>query len=141
MFPIILIACGLVAVTVFVHAFGLALILRLLLRSHVSPPTSFWSISCLLIRAAWLLILIHLLEISVWGAFYYWKNCQPDIESALYFSGVTYTTVGYGDLLLPQPWRLLGPVEGLTGILMCGLSAGIFFALVSRIYSPHFKQK
>ena len=39
-------------------------------------------------------------------------------ESSLYFSGVTYTTLGYGDLVLPKEWRLLGPVQGLTGILI-----------------------
>ena len=42
------------------------------------------------------------------------------------------TTLGYGDLVLPHKWRLLGPVEGLTGILMCGLSTGFFFAFFSR---------
>jgi hypothetical protein len=50
----------------------------------------------------------------------------------LYFSGVTYTSLGYGDLMLPKPWRLLGPLETLTGILMCGLSTGLFFAVVTR---------
>ena len=59
----------------------------------------------------------------------------PEAETAFYFSGVTYATIGYGDVVLPQPWRLFGPVEGLTGILMCGLSAGMFFAVVNRIYS------
>ena len=49
-----------------------------------------------------------------------------------YFSAVTYTTVGYGDLVLPQEWRLVGAVEGLTGILMCGLSTGLFFAVVGK---------
>jgi len=39
--------------------------------------------------------------------------------------------------VLKEPWRMLGPVEGLTGILMCGLSAGIFFAVVSKIYLSH----
>lgn len=57
---------------------------------------------------------------------------MPDAESAFYFSGVTYTTVGYGDLVLPKPWRLLAPLEALTGILMCGLSTGLFFAVVSQ---------
>ena len=51
------------------------------------------------------------------------------------FLGVTYTTVGYGDLVLPQEWRLIGSVEGLTGILMCGLSSGLFFAVVSRVFA------
>ncbi len=140
MLQTVFIACGLVAVTVFVHAIGLALILRILRRLNAAPPTSFWPIAWLLVRVAWALILIHLVEIAVWGAFYFWQDCLPDAESAFYFAGVTYTTVGYGDLVLQTPWRMLGPVEGLTGILMCGLSAGIFFAVVSRIFSSHIKQ-
>ena len=130
----ILIACVLVAITVAVHAVGLAVLLRALMRSHALPPTRFWPITWLLIRVTWSLILIHLAEITVWGMFYFWQHCLPDAESAFYFAGVTYTTVGYGDLVLPKPWRMLGPVEGLTGILMCGLSTGFFFAVVSKVF-------
>src|SRR6266566_2737821 len=131
-----LIACGLVAVTVAVHAVGLAWLLRAFMKSHALPPTRFWPITWLLIRVTWCLILIHMVEISVWGIFYFWKDCLPDAESAFYFAGVTYTTVGYGDLVLPKLWRMLGPVEGLTGILMCGLSTGFFFAIVSKVFRP-----
>jgi hypothetical protein len=59
---------------------------------------------------------------------------MPDLASALYFSAVTYTTTGYGDLVLAEEWRLLGAVEALTGILMCGWSTGFFFAVVNRLY-------
>jgi hypothetical protein len=115
--------------------------LAALVRSRADPPSETWPIVWLLVRLAWLLILIHALEISVWALFYRWWDCMPDAESAFYFSGVTYTTLGYGDLVLPQRWRLLGPVEGLTGILMCGLSAGLFFATVTRIYAPRLATK
>jgi len=135
----IFIACVLVAATVAVHAVGLAFLLRTFMRSHTLPPTRFWPITWLLIRVTWWLILIHLLEITVWALFYSWQGCLPDLESAFYFAGVTYTTVGYGDLVLPKEWRMLGPVEGLTGILMCGLSAGLFFAVVSKIYASHLE--
>jgi hypothetical protein len=47
---------------------------------------------------------------------------------------VTYATIGYGEVVMAKPWRLLAPIEGLTGILMCGLSTGIFFAMVNHIY-------
>ena len=57
-----------------------------------------------------------------------------DLQSALYFSAVTYTTTGYGDLVLPPDWRLVGAVEAVTGILMCGWSTGFFFAIVNRLY-------
>jgi hypothetical protein len=97
----------------------------------------FWSVTRLLIRVAWLLLLLHLVEIALWALFFWWKKCLPDMESSIYFSGVTYATVGYGDLVLPQEWRLFGPIEGLTGILMCGLSVSFFFAIVSKIFRVH----
>ena len=133
----ILIAGALVAITVAIHAVGLGLVLSRWANLRPLAPTHFWPITWLLIRLAWWLILIHLVEISVWGLFYFWRECLPDAESAFYFAGVTYTTIGYGDLVLKEPWRMLGPVEGLAGILMCGLSAGIFFAVVSKIYLSH----
>ena len=134
-----LIASALVAITLVVHVIGLAVLLRPLLKSHAQPPTRFWPISLLLIRVTLWLILFHLLEISVWALFYFWERCLPDAESAFYFAGVTYTTIGYGDLVLVKPWRMLGPIEGLTGILMCGLSTGFFFAVVSRIYASRLE--
>jgi hypothetical protein len=141
MLPVLLVAVLLVALTVVVHAAGFALVLRSFMKSHAVPPTQAWPITWLLIRVTWFLILIHVAEITVWALFYLWGGCLPDAESAFYFSGVTYTTIGYGDLVLPKPWRMLGPVEGLTGILMCGLSAGLFFALLTRIYASRFVAK
>jgi hypothetical protein len=140
---IILSALVLVAVTVAVHATGLAVLLRGWERWHAVTPARFWPTTALVIRVTWWLILIHLVEISVWGLFYFWKGFLPDAESAFYFSGVTYATIGYGDLVLSGPWRMLGPIEGLTGILMCGLSTGIFFAMINRILlsRPQAKQK
>ena len=85
-------------------------------------------------------MLIHIAEIAVWGLFYYWQGCFPNAESAFYFSGVTYTTVGYGDLILPEPWRMLAPAEALIGILMAGLSTGFFFAIINRLLESHFKE-
>jgi Ion channel len=134
MLSIILIACALVAVTVAMHAAGLAVLFRALMRSFARPPTRFWPTSWLLVRVTWVLLLIHLAEMTVWALFYVWAECLPDAESAFYFSGVTYATVGYGDLVLQKPWRMLGPVEGLTGILMCGLSTGFFFAVLSKLF-------
>jgi hypothetical protein len=131
----------LVAITVTVHAGGLSFLLQSLMKSRTAPPTQPWPIVWLLIRVTWWLILIHLAEITVWALCYLWGGCLRDTESAFYFSGVTYTTVGYGDVVLAKPWRMLAPLEGLTGILMCGLSAGLFFAVVSRIYASRLEAK
>src|SRR5215471_18225059 len=85
----------LVALTVLIHAAGLGIILDGL-HSKVRPSSRFWPITWLLIRIAWLLILIHLFEIAVWALFFWWEKCLPDAESSFYFSGVTYATLGYG---------------------------------------------
>jgi len=136
----LLIAWCLLALTVTIHAAGLSVVLPRVFSS-ARIATRFWPVTGLLIRVAWWLILLHLVEIAVWALFYWWQKCLPDVESSFYFSGVTYTTVGYGDLVLPKEWRMLGPVEALTGILMCGLSTGLFFAVVSRIYAARWQTK
>jgi Ion channel len=128
----LLIAFGLVAITVLIHAAGLGILLSQLLRSTVRSETRFWPITWLLIRIAWWLIFIHTAEIAVWALFFSWEKCLPDAESSFYFSGVTYATLGYGDLLLPKEWRMFGPLEALTGSLMVGLSIAFFFAVLSR---------
>jgi voltage-gated potassium channel len=65
-------------------------------------------------------------------AFYRWR-CFPSWEAAFYFSAANYATVGAGDLFLPQMWRAMGPVESITGVLMCGVSASFLFAIVTRL--------
>ena len=135
-----IIAAGfLIATTVIVHAAGLAIALKPIVRPTLQTDGRFWPATWLVIRTVWWLIVIHGVEIAVWALFYWWQNCFPDAESSFYFAGVTYTTLGYGDLVLPKEWRLLGPIEGLSGILMCGLSTGLFFAMISRIYMARTK--
>ena len=94
----------------------------------------FWRATWMFIGLAGWIVLLHLIEITAWAFVYVWKDAMPDLPSALYFSAVTYTTTGYGDLVLPQEWRLVGAIEALTGILMCGWSTGFFFAVVSRMF-------
>jgi hypothetical protein len=139
MLSTILAAFILVAITTVLHIVGLVALFAALVRKHDRAPTRFWPMTRLLIEVTWWLILIHATEIGVWAMFYLWAGCLPDAESAFYFSGVTYATVGYGDVVLPLPWRMLGPIEGLTGILMCGLSTALFFAIVARLIGPRFK--
>ena len=131
----ILIAGVLVALTVAVHAAGGVVLVTALRRRRALPPMHFfWPMTGLLVAMIWFLLLLHVAEILLWGSFYLGWKCLPDAEAAFYFSGVTYSSIGYGDLVLATPWRLLAPIEGLTGILMCGLSTGLFFAVVSHIY-------
>ena len=134
-------AISLVVITVVIHAVGFSALLRAMIRAHTLTALGFHRITPQLIALTCWLILIHFVEISVWGLFYFWQGCLPDAETALYFSGATYTTVGYGDLVLPKQWRMLAPIEALTGILLCGLSTGLFFAVTYRWISNWVRTK
>ena len=129
----LLLGLSLMGVSVAIHAAGLASALRHLQQR---PPTSrrFWPVTWHFIGLAAWIIVLHLVQIVAWAALYRWRDAMPDLPTAFYFSAVTYTTTGYGDLVLPPEWRLVGGIEALTGILMCGLSTGFFFAVVSRVF-------
>jgi hypothetical protein len=129
----LLVGFSLMAVCVVIHAAGISAAVRHGRRIW-PPPSGFWASTRLFIMAAAWVVLLHLSEIAVWAVAYTWNSAMPDMSSALYFSAVTYTTTGYGDLVLPQAYRLDGGIEALTGILMCGWSTGFFFALVNRLY-------
>jgi hypothetical protein len=141
MLSAVLIPFTLVVITVIVHSVGFSALLRVVMRSRALAKSGFLSATLLVIGLTCGLILIHLIEIAVWALLYLWWGCLPDAESAFYFSGATYTTVGYGDVVLPKPWRLLAPLEAMTGVLMCGLSTGLFFAVVSRWISSWMQKR
>ena len=138
---VILHAGALVVVTLVIHAAGFDALLRVLVRSRAVKTSGFRHVMRFVIGLGCGLILIHSLEICVWGLFYFWQGCLPNFRDALYFSGTTYTTAGYGDLVLPRQWRMLAPLEALTGILMCGISAGLFFAVISRWINEALQRK
>ena len=118
------------ALCVVIHAAGVTSAVRWLRATAVH---NFWGGTWLFVRLAGWMVFLHLAEITTWALLYTWKGAMTDIQSAIYFSAVTYTTTGYGDLVLPQEWRLVGAIEALTGILMAGLSTGLFFAVVGRL--------
>jgi len=86
----------------------------------------------LVVRFTSLLVILHMLQVLLWAWFYHSK-CFATWEAAFYFSAANYSTVGSEDLALKQMWRTLGPVESVTGMLMCGLSASFVFAIVNRL--------
>jgi hypothetical protein len=123
----------LVGLTLLLQCAGMATLIRWI-RAH-EPPTNrlgAFRSGMLMVRFTSVIFVLHLLQILVWAGFYRW-NCFPSWESAFYFSAATYSTVGYGDLVLPVTWRNLGPLESVVGVLMCGLSAALLFAIVIRL--------
>ena len=86
----------------------------------------------LVVKSTVAIVVLHGLVILLWASFYR-SRCFPSWELSFYFSASSYSTVGYGDLIVPSNWRLLGPLEGITGVLMCGMSVSVLFALVTRL--------
>jgi hypothetical protein len=137
MLPKLLIAWCLLALCVAIHATGLTLGFTWLKRRATPVEGRIWPATWLLIAIAGWALSLHLLEIVVWAFAYAGLGAMADLTTSIYFSAVTYTTTGYGDLVLPPDWRLVGAVEALTGILMCGLSTGLFFAVFSKVFRLH----
>ena len=130
----ILIATALLTLCVVIHAGGITWAVRQV-RRREAPGQLLWPWLRLFVCVAAWIVVLHVAEITMWSLVYVWGDAIEGIQSAAYFSVATYTTTGYGDVVLPEDWRLVGAIESLTGILMCGWSTGFFFAVVSRMYA------
>ena len=133
MISTLLVAWALVVVTVTVHAAGLTVCSSPLMKSMASPPSSYLAITRRLIQVTWSLILIHLADIRC-GDCSSGGRTACRTSSRLSISPASPTRPRATATFVAGPWRMLGPIEALTGILMCGLSAAVFFAVVSRIF-------
>ena len=87
----------------------------------------------LIVAMALLTALALLLEILLWAVLYSALGFFPTLEGSLYFSGITFTTVGYGDMTLPACGRLLSVAEAVNGVLMAGWSTAQLITVVQRM--------
>jgi voltage-gated potassium channel len=87
------------------------------------------------------IMLLHMVEAGMWAGFYYSRELFPDFETSLYFSLGSYAAIGYGDVLLPQRWRLVGAFEGLCGVLLCGISTAFLFAVLNAMFKSKMQQR
>ena len=124
----------LVGLTLWIQCAGIAVLIGWA-RASTEPGVDRLSslhAAMLMIRFSSLVVVLHFLQIFLWSVFYRWY-CLPSWESSFYFSASSYSTVGYGDVVLPRVWRLLGPVESVTGVLMCGISVSCLVAVATRL--------
>jgi len=130
----LMVAVLLLVLTLSLQCVGVAALIEWL--KHVAPrhTPSFGPIrsAALVVESSVAIIILHGLVILLWAGFYR-AQCFPSWELAFYFSASSYATVGYGDVVLPSNWRLLGPLESMTGVLMCGVSVCLLFSLVTRL--------
>ena len=81
-----------------------------------------------------IVFLVSLVEVLIWACTYLVLNAIEGLEKAVYFSMVTFTTLGYGDVLLDERWQLLASFEAANGIIMFGWTTAIILAVVQRVH-------
>ena len=132
----LLIAFGIMGVCLVIHVTGILVLGEELIRHQqkIEARIGFGYAALMLISIFVALIILHMSEAAIWAVFYLQAGLFKDFEMSLHFSLQSYSTVGYGDLLLPEKWRLLGTIEGVSGVLLCGMSAAFLFAIVSALF-------
>ena len=132
----LLIGGGILAICLVIHITGMVVLGDQLVRRRqlIARRESNWHTAWLLMVIFAILILLHISESFIWAAFYVWYDLFQDHETALYFSLASYSTIGYGDVLLPHDWRLLGTIEGVSGVLLCGLSSAFLFTILNALF-------
>lgn len=81
-----------------------------------------------------LMLLLTLVEMAMWAGVYLLVGVIQKTETALYFSMVTFTTLGYGDVVIDERWRLMAAFEAANGIIIFGLTTAVVVAVVQRLY-------
>lgn len=126
-------ATFMVVMTVLIHLIGLAALMRML-RTHTRIFRKLTIMPLTLLLAATIgIVAIHTVEIWLYAILYLQLGAFGHFEQALYFSTVTYATIGYGDVIMTHQWRILGAIEGATGIIMLGWSTAFLISLLSQM--------
>ena len=130
------IGAALIVTTVIVHAVSLELILKAFVAIRTDIKVRWRAVAFALVILA--VFVAHVIEIWIWAIFYYFKASTseiPTLEAAVYFSTSSFTTVGFGDLVLSEDWRLLSSLEAINGMILFGWSTAFIFAIVRHVYS------
>ena len=138
MLKLSLIGSTLIAVTVIIHAIGTTTWVRHLAMKYATHfPWSKQRSILVLVSTALVVFALHALEIVIWAAAYLVLVPSSELasfEEAVYFSVVTFTTLGYGDISLSEGYRLLSGIEALNGIILVGWTTAMIFAVVQHIW-------
>jgi hypothetical protein len=127
-----------VIVTVMIHGLGLALLARLLQnevkeeRALHLPALSPRVLAFTLIMVIALFVL-HGIEIWLYAFVFEFGGAIQDLETAVYFSTISYAAIGYSDHYITADWRLVAGIEGINGVLLLGWSTAFFVTMVARL--------
>jgi voltage-gated potassium channel len=135
----ILIGSVMIFLTVAVHAVGATLWLRYVAiwHAHRQFDAGPWTLFHAVLRTAGVLLLLHFIEMVMWAVLFFSlpeKGGLKNFPEAIYFSIITFTTLGYGDITLSEQWHLLSGMEAMVGITVFGLTTAMLFAVIQRVW-------
>ena len=133
MFNNILIGCLLIIITTMIHTIITRIVLTIVQKkqSMQSPFRRIVHVDVVIL----IIIMATLIESAAWAATYIYVGSIQQFEEALYFSLVTYSTLGYGDVTLDSSHRLLSAFEAANGVIMLGWSTAIVVAVIQKVYT------
>lgn len=102
-------------------------------RSTVGFGFDTYAISVILL----MLFAGHLVQIAIWAVLFMLIGEFSDFLTAFYHSTVNFASLGYGDIVMSEKWRLLGALEASNGVLMFGLSAGTMLSVMTNLFARH----
>ena len=137
----LLIGAGTLLLSVLFNGMATALIVRLLRRLTRAghPAPGFWMDVAVMMAVTLITAAAHLIEIALWAVVLLLCGAISTFETVLECSAENYTALGYGDVVLSERWRLLGPLEAINGLLLVGLSTAVMFAALSRLIKTGFR--
>lgn len=132
----IVMGAGLLGASVIVQAVFMLVGLRALerLRTHEREFEHHHATLIIVLFVLYMFLAV-IIDVWLWAAVYVITGAIPSIEEALYFSTASFTTVGYGDIVLSHEWRLLGSFEGADGMIIFGWTTALVIAAIQRFYS------
>ena len=125
----------LVVVAVLIHGAGITALARTLALHPSGVESHHFSLARALLVLALVLALfvLHGSEIWLFAGAYLWVHAVPDLETAVYFSTITYAAIGYSDHHIVESWRLVAAIEGVCGIILLGWSTAFLVSVVARL--------
>lgn len=90
-----------------------------------------------LLNVMLIMMLGNFVQITIWGITFMLLGEFTNIYEAVYHSGVNFTSLGYGDFVMSDQWKLLGPLEAANGILMFGITGAALMAILQQLIKTH----
>lgn len=133
---------GLIIITinVIVQAFSTVYFFRIFIpqyKRQMDRTQSIYPTLWMLVYLVLFLTLLHASQCTLWAIAYYFNPYITDLssfEQAIYFSLITFTTIGYGDVTINSEWRILAGLEAVNGIMLIGWSTAMIFSFLQILY-------